>query len=52
MFLEDRIGSLEEGKFADLIVADTDVLTCPEDQIGKTRVLRNYVGGKLVYEKK
>jgi predicted amidohydrolase YtcJ len=51
MFLEDRIGSLEEGKFADLIVADTDVLTCLEDQIGKTRVLRNYVGDKLVYQR-
>ena len=29
MFLEDQIGSLEEGKLADLVVVDRDVLTCP-----------------------
>jgi predicted amidohydrolase YtcJ len=52
LFLEDQIGSLEQGKLADLIVVDTDLLTCPEERIGKTRVLRNYVGGKLVYQRK
>jgi predicted amidohydrolase YtcJ len=52
VFLEDQIGSLEEGKLADLIVLDTDLLTCPEDDMQKTQVLRTYVDGKLVYEKK
>jgi predicted amidohydrolase YtcJ len=37
---------------ADLVVIDNDILTCPEDQIEKTRALRTYVGGKLVYERK
>jgi predicted amidohydrolase YtcJ len=52
LFLEDHVGSLEQGKLADMIVVDTDPLTCREDQIRTTRVLRTYVGGKLVYERK
>jgi predicted amidohydrolase YtcJ len=52
LFLEDQVGSLEEGKLADLIVLDNDILTCPEDRIEKTRVLRTYVEGKLVFERK
>jgi predicted amidohydrolase YtcJ len=51
-FLEDQTGSLEEGKRADLIVIDRDVLTCPEEEIKDTRVLRTYVGGKKVHERK
>jgi predicted amidohydrolase YtcJ len=48
LFLEDVIGSLEVGKFADLVVLDRDLLTCPEDQIASTQVLRTYFNGKLV----
>jgi predicted amidohydrolase YtcJ len=46
---ESKVGSLEPGKLADLVVLGTDLLRCPEDQIAGTRVLRTYVGGKLVY---
>jgi predicted amidohydrolase YtcJ len=52
LFLEDQIGSLEEGKLADLIVVDKDLLKCPVDEVKDTQVLRTYLGGKLVYEKK
>jgi predicted amidohydrolase YtcJ len=52
MFLEDKTGSLEEGKLADLVVLDRDLLTCPEDTIKDTQCLRTYLGGKLVYERK
>jgi len=48
---EDRLGSLEPGKLADLIVLDTDLLTCAEDQLASTHVLRTYVGGKRVYQR-
>ena len=47
---DSRVGSLEPGKLADLAVLDTDVLTCPEENIAATRVLRTYVGGKLAHQ--
>jgi hypothetical protein len=47
---EGKLGSLEPGKLADLIVLDTDLLTCPEKQIASAQVLRTYVGGKLVHQ--
>jgi predicted amidohydrolase YtcJ len=50
LFAEDRAGSLEPGKLADLVVLDTDILKCPEEKIAGTRVLRTYVGGRLVYQ--
>jgi predicted amidohydrolase YtcJ len=34
------------------VVLDRDLLTCPEDQIASTQVLRTYVSGKLVANKK
>ncbi len=49
LFLEDKTGSLETGKLADLVVLDTDLLTCSEDKIAQTKALRTYVNGKLVY---
>jgi predicted amidohydrolase YtcJ len=50
---EEKVkGSLEPGKFADLIVIDRDVLTCPADKIHDTKVLLTIVDGKVVYERK
>ena len=51
MFLEDRVGSLEAGKLADLIVVDRDILTCPVDDIKDTRCLATYLGGRLVWQR-
>ena len=47
--LDDRLGSIEPGKLADLVILDTDLLTCPDEAIKRTKVLRTYVGGKLVW---
>jgi len=47
---EGVTGSLEAGKFADLIVLDRNPLTVPAEDIAKVRVLETLVGGTLVYQ--
>jgi predicted amidohydrolase YtcJ len=49
LFCEEARGSLEPGKLADLVVLDTDLLKCPEEEMVSTRVLRTYIGGKLMH---
>jgi len=47
---EERLkGSLEPGKFADFIILDRDILTCPEEQIAEIQVRQTWVGGKRVW---
>ena len=48
-FDEDRRGSLEPGKLADLAVLSDDLLTVPEDQIPDLHSLLTMVGGKIVH---
>lgn len=47
---EDVIGSLEVGKFADMIVIDRNVFTIPPEDIENVKVLLTVVGGKTVYQ--
>jgi hypothetical protein len=46
---EKEKGSLEVGKYADLIIIDRDILSCPVDEILRTKVLGTFVGGQLVF---
>ena len=46
---ENVIGSLEPGKFADIVVLDKDYLTIPVDDIPKLRVLMTMVSGKTIH---
>lgn len=46
---EKEIGSVEVGKFADLIVIDRDFTTVPDDTLADNSVLLTMVGGKVVY---
>jgi predicted amidohydrolase YtcJ len=49
-FEEREKGSLESGKYADLILVDRDVLTCPVNEVQTTKVLLTMVGGKIVWQ--
>jgi predicted amidohydrolase YtcJ len=46
---EQKRGSLEVGKLADLAVLNKDYMTVPVDQIGTIESLLTMVGGKIVY---
>ena len=43
-------GSLEPGKWADLVVLDRDILTCPEDEIMAIKPVRTVLDGETVFE--
>ena len=46
----DRLGSLEPGKFADLVVLDKDYMTVPAGQFSDIHALLTMVGGKTVFQ--
>jgi predicted amidohydrolase YtcJ len=48
-FEEDVKGSLEKGKYADIVVLSKDILTIPDDEIPTARVAYTIVGGKVRY---
>lgn len=51
-FEEKHKGTLEVGKLADFVILNTDILTCPLDEISDITVAATYVGGKQVYSHK
>ena len=48
-FQEDRTGSIEAGKLADLIVVDRNLFAIPPAQISDTKVLLTLFGGKPIF---
>jgi predicted amidohydrolase YtcJ len=48
-FEENRRGSLEPGKLADLAVLSADYLTIPTDQINRLEAVLTMLGGRIVY---
>jgi predicted amidohydrolase YtcJ len=52
LFQEGNLGSIQKGKYADLLVLDRDYLTVPEDAIKDLKPVMTMVGGKVVYEAK
>lgn len=47
--LDDVTGTVEEGKYADLVVLDRDPFTRPAEEIADVRVRRTYVEGRPVF---
>lgn len=48
-FEEENKGSLEDGKFADFVVLDKDIMEISEKKIPDVKVLATYINGELVY---
>jgi predicted amidohydrolase YtcJ len=48
--MEDKIGSIETGKLADLVVLDRDYFAVPEADIRKIRSVLTIVDGKIVHQ--
>jgi predicted amidohydrolase YtcJ len=51
-FEENEKGSLEKGKFADFVILDKDIMKAGEKELLHIVVLKTFVGGEMVYEKK
>jgi predicted amidohydrolase YtcJ len=49
MFLENKIGSLEPGKRADIAIWDRDLYSVPTDQIKDMKCLMTLIDGEIVY---
>ncbi len=49
MFIEDERGSIKEGKYADFLLVNKDVLSCPENEIHTAKPDATYFEGKKVF---
>jgi predicted amidohydrolase YtcJ len=49
-FQEKDKGSIEVGKYADLVILSNDLITCKEEDIKNTKVVMTIVGGKVKYK--
>jgi predicted amidohydrolase YtcJ len=49
-FRENDLGSIEPGRYADIVVIDKDYLTIPADQIKDIKPVMTIVGGRVVYD--
>jgi hypothetical protein len=50
-FDEDRLGSLEPGKLADMVILGADLLTIPTEEIINIPVEMTLIDGEVVYTK-
>ena len=50
MFIEDERGSISTGKYADFLLLNQDVLTCPVNEIHSTKPAATYFEGKKVFQ--
>jgi hypothetical protein len=48
--MEEEIGSIDEGKLADLAVLDRDYFTVPDEDVKRIRSVLTVVGGAVVHD--
>lgn len=51
VFMEDKIGSLEVGKYADIVVWDRDPYTVPVEELKEMEVDLTLLGGEIVFDR-
>lgn len=49
LFMEDKIGKIQEGYYADIVVLDTDITKCEPTKIHETKVMMTIMNGNEVY---
>lgn len=49
LFMEDQVGSLEAGKFADVIIVSDNPLSVDSDSLKDIKALMTMIGGKVEY---
>jgi predicted amidohydrolase YtcJ len=50
VFQENNLGSIQPGKFADLVVLDRDYLTIPVDEIKDIQPVMTMIGGRIAFD--
>lgn len=51
-FEEGRLGSIELSKAADFVILEKDLMTAPANELRDVKVLKTYVAGEKVFERK
>lgn len=48
--MQDRLGTIETGKYADLVVLEKNLFEIPPEEIHKVKVCETIIGGETVYK--
>jgi predicted amidohydrolase YtcJ len=51
-FQDQQKGSISPGKLADMVLLSDDLFTIRPEEIRNVKVLKTFVGGKIVWERK
>jgi predicted amidohydrolase YtcJ len=51
-FAEDRLGTLERGKYADFLFIDRDIFAVTPAEVRETQVLETWIGGRQAWKRK